>query len=493
MIRPDMKKIFLTLLTLFVFLIAIMLFNTYTFDSRQVHVEAAPKIDIPASAKEHMSRAITIPTVSNEDPSKIDSAAFFRFHEFIRNTYPMVDSLLGLTYINTFSMVYEWRGTDPSLKPIILMGHMDVVPVAEDNIDEWDHPPFGGEIRDGMIYGRGAIDDKVSVIGNLEAVELLLKRGFEPNRTVYLCFGHDEEIGGINGAMAIVEYLKNEGVQADFVLDEGFAISQGLVPGIDKDVALIGTAEKGFVSLKLSIALSGGHSSMPGEESAIDVLGRAVVKLVDNPFPLEVTPPVNDFMDNLGPEMPFSTKMAFANRWLLESVVTSNFAETPSGAAMLRTTTAPTIFNAGIKENVIPYNANATVNFRILPGTTIQEVKNRVATLINDDRIVISEGSFNSEAPQSSSTDSHGYITIRNTIKEIFPEALTTPNLVVGATDSRYYYPLSDDVYRFTPIHLNPETIQTFHGINERLSVEDFENAIRYYVRLIENSTTASE
>ncbi|MCA6075271.1 M20 family peptidase [Fulvivirga sedimenti] len=493
MIRPDMKKIFLSLLTIFIFLIAVMLFNTFTFDSQQVHVDPVPKIDIPASAKEHMSQAITIPTVSNEDPSKIDSAAFFRFHEFIKTTYPLADSLLGITKINTFSLIYEWKGTDPSLKPVILMGHMDVVPVAEENIDKWDHPPFGGEIRNGMIYGRGAIDDKVSVIGNLEAVELLLSRGFQPNRTIYLCFGHDEEIGGINGATAIVEHLKNKGVKAEFVLDEGFAISQGLVPGIDKDVALIGTAEKGFVSLKLSVALEGGHSSMPGEESAIDVLARAVVKLKDNPFPAEVTQPVNDFMDHLGPEMPFTQKVAFANRWLLEPVIMNSFSESASGSAMLHTTTAPTIFNAGIKENVIPYTANATVNFRILPGTSIQDVKNRVASLINDDRIVIGEGSFNSEAPQSSSTDSHGFVTIRNTIKEIFPEALTSPNLVVGATDSRYYYPLSDDVYRFTPIHLTPETIKTFHGINERLSVEDFENAIRYYVRLIENATSSIE
>lgn len=436
-----------------------------------------------------MAHAISIPTISNENPAEFDSAAFDRFNTFLTDNYPLSHQQMEVTPINKYSRIFKWKGTDPTLQPIILMGHLDVVPVADENRSKWQEAPFGQTIKEGVIWGRGAIDDKISVIGNLEATEQLIAEGYQPTRTIYLCFGHDEELGGLKGAVPIVEQLKSAGVEAAFVLDEGFAITQGLAPGVDQDLAMIGTAEKGFVSLTLAISLKGGHSSMPAPESAIDVLSRAIVKLKDQPFPAEITAPVADFMDHAGPEMPFMQKLAFANRWLLSSMIIGVFEGSGSGNAMVRTTTAPTIISAGIKENVIPYEAKATVNFRILPGTSIEQVKAHVAETIADDRIQIIEGNFSSEAQQSSPTNSMGYQMIRQTIHEVFPNTLSTPNLVIGATDSRYYYPLTPNVYRFTPIYLNQETISTFHGVNERIPVNDFENAIRYYIQLIKNST----
>lgn len=484
-----MKKILLAILALILIVAGYILFNTFTFPSKQISVEPAPEREIPASAKEHLAKALSIRTISNENPQDFDSAAFYQFREFVKNTYPLADSLLEVTYINEFSLVFKWQGSDPSLKPVILMGHLDVVPVATENLKKWTEDPFAGNIKDGIIWGRGAIDDKISVIGNLEAAELLLKEGFKPQRTIYLCYGHDEELGGLNGAVAIVKHLKEKGVEAEFVLDEGFAITQGLVPGTDKDVALIGTAEKGFVTLNLSVTMEGGHSSMPKEETAIDVLSGAVARLKDNPFPAVITQPVQDFMTHIGPEMPFMQKMAFANPVIFKPLIVSSLEKKPSGNALIRTTTAPTIISGGIKENVIPYEAHASVNFRILPGTSIAEVKERVIHTIDDDRIEVKEGSFNSEAPKSSGVDSFGYETIHTTIKQVFPQVVVTPNLVIGATDSRYYYPLSDHVYRFTPFYLNNENIATFHGVNERISVKDFENAVRFYVQLIENTS----
>ena len=484
-----MKKILLAILALILIVAGYILFNTFTFPSKQISVEPAPEREIPASAKEHLAKALSIRTISNENPQDFDSAAFYQFREFVKNTYPLADSLLEVTYINEFSLVFKWQGSDPSLKPVILMGHLDVVPVATENLKKWTEDPFAGNIKDGIIWGRGAIDDKISVIGNLEAAELLLKEGFKPQRTIYLCYGHDEELGGLNGAVAIVKHLKEKGVEAEFVLDEGFAITQGLVPGTDKDVALIGTAEKGFVTLNLSVTMEGGHSSMPKEETAIDVLSGAVTRLKDNPFPAVITQPVQDFMTHIGPEMPFMQKMAFANPVIFKPLIVSSLEKKPSGNALIRTTTAPTIISGGIKENVIPYEAHASVNFRILPGTSIAEVKERVIHTIDDDRIEVKEGSFNSEAPKSSGVDSFGYETIHTTIKQVFPQVVVTPNLVIGATDSRYYYPLSDHVYRFTPFYLNNENIATFHGVNERISVKDFENAVRFYVQLIENTS----
>ena len=484
-----MKNFFKILLSIVLILLIIVLVRTFTFSSKQLEVAAIDRIEIPDRAKDHLAEAIRIKTISNENPADFDSAAFYAFRNYLKETYPLSDSLLTTTYINTFSMIMEWKGSDASLNPIIMMGHLDVVPVADEDVARWSAEPFGGEIKDSVIWGRGAIDDKVNIIGSLEATELLLSKGFQPKRTVLFCFGHDEELGGLNGAIPIVEHLKNKGVKAEYVVDEGFAITQGLTPGVEKDVALIGTSEKGFVSLKLYVDIEGGHSSMPKKEAAIGVLSNAIVKLTENPFPAVITQPVADFMDNVGPEMGFVNKMAFANRWLFKPMIISILEGKPSGNAMIRTTTAPTIIDAGIKENVIPYQAEAVVNFRILPGESIQSVIDRVKDIIDDERIQISQGAFNSEAPGISGTASFGYQQINKTILEVFPGVVTTPNLVVGATDSRYYYELSDQVYRFTPIKINEGNINSFHGIDERIPVEDFENAIRFYVRLIENSS----
>ncbi|MEQ9165976.1 MAG: M20 family peptidase [Fulvivirga sp.] len=486
-----MKKILLFILLVALLLASVVLYNTFTFKSKQIQVEPVAKIDIPATAKDHMSQAIQIPTISNANPADFDSTAFDNFKKFVKDTYPLTDSLLEINYINEYSMVMKLAGSNETLKPVIFMGHLDVVPVPQENRSKWSADPFGGEIKNGQIWGRGAIDDKISVIGNMEALELLLGEGFSPERTIYFCYGHDEELGGVNGAIPIVNYLKEKGVEAEYVVDEGFAITKGMIPGIEKEVALIGTAEKGFVTYNLSIDIMGGHSSMPAPESAIDILSRAIVKLKDNLFPVELSQPVKDFMTYAGPEMPFVQKMAFANPWLFESMIMSTYSKTPSGNALIRTTTAPTIINAGVKDNVIPYQAKASVNFRILPGSSIEEVRNHVVEVIDDERIKVEIGDFASEPPRASPTDAFGYISLEKTNKEIFPEVLITPNLVIGATDSRHYYEICDNIYRFTPFHLNSENISTFHGIDERIPVADFEDAVRFYYQLIKNSGRA--
>jgi carboxypeptidase PM20D1 len=487
-----MKRLLLVILIVVLVATGYILFNTITFPSRQLIVEPVPHIEVPESSIENFSRALSIPTVSHEDPLEFDSAAFYAFRSFVKEAYPLTDSLLEVTYINEFSIMVKWQGSDPGLKPFIMLGHIDVVPVDRDDVAKWSVPPFSGEVKDGKIWGRGAIDDKISVIGNLEAVEMLLQEGFQPGRSLYLCFGHDEEIGGYNGAVAIVDHLKNLNVEAEFILDEGFAITQGMVPGMEKDVALIGTAEKGFLSLELAVSIEGGHSSMPAGETAIDVLARAVVKLKDDPFPSQISPPVRDFMAYAGPEMSsFTARLAFANPGIFRPIIIGNLENEPSGNALVRTTTAPTIFRAGIKDNIIPHQARATVNFRTLPGTSIADVKERVARIIDDGRITITEGPFSSESPGSSSVDTFGYETINRSIKEIFPEVIVAPNLVIGATDSRHYYPISDAIYRFVPFYLNKNNITTFHGIDEHLAVEDYKNSIRFYKRLIVNATSS--
>jgi carboxypeptidase PM20D1 len=481
------KKILSFIIFLAVFSAAYLLLNALNFSSRQLNYKAVEKIKINDSAIHHLSKAINIKTISPEHSVDFDSTQFEQFSDFLSTTYTQVEKKLTKKTINKFSYLYKWQGTDEQLKPAILVAHSDVVPIPGEDLNEWTVPPFSGEIKDGILWGRGTMDDKVGVIGILEAVEHLLKEEFTPQRTVYLAFGHDKEIGGINGAQSIVNYLKQEGVHADFVLDEGFSITRGLVPGVLTDLALIGIAEKGFASLSLSVKIDGGPSSTPNSETEIKVLANAITKLENKPFPAEFTLPVQLFLEYVGPEMRFQEKLVFANSKLFRSVILGNYQQTNTGRAVVQTTMVPTLFNSGIKEKVIPSMASATINFRILPGLTIEQLISDVTATIDDDRIKISLTGLHSEASKVSSTSSASYAILNKSIKEVFPKLLTAPNLLIRTTDGRYYEEISENVYRFLPIHLNPYNVKAIHGIDENIAVNEFEDAIRFYIQLIKN------
>lgn len=483
-----MKKFFKIIGLLLVLFVAYILFKTFTFTSQQLEVDPVAKIAVPEGAVARLSEALKIKTISFEDEADFDSAAFEAFNQFLATQFPLADSLLEKQLFNQYSHLYTWQGTNPGLAPIILMAHLDVVPIASP--DQWTEDPFGGAVKDGVIWGRGTIDDKFSVLGILESVEMLLAEGFQPQRTIYLSFGHDEEVGGEKGAEAIVAYLKEKGVKAEFVLDEGYAITQQLIPGVQPDVAFIGVAEKGSSTIELVVEQEGGHSSRPDKETSIDILANAIAKLKANPMEATFSVAMHGFMDQIGPEMPFVNKMGFANRGIFKSLIVNTY-ENASGAgnALLRTTTAPTIFQAGIKENVIPYRARALVNFRIIPGQTGDDVMAHVVNTVDDERVQVQFHGFNTDPSPVSPMDSEGYNIINTTIKQTFDGVLTAPNLVIAATDSRHFTGISDNVYRFVPYHINEDNISSFHGINERIPVSDYEDAIRFYRQLILNST----
>lgn len=485
----SMKKSLLLLLGVLLLFIGYLSTNTFTFKSRQAKYKPVNDIEISSEAKKHLSEALQIQTISNENPAEFDSTEFRRFAEFLEKTYPLTNSQLERKVFNSYSFLYKWEGTDSNLKPIILMAHLDVVPVIEENLPSWKHAPFGGEIINDTIWGRGAIDDKGSIISIMESVESLLSENFTPKRSVYLAFGHDEEIGGLKGAQAISAYLASQNIKAEFVLDEGGTFVQGVIPGVEKEVALVGIAEKGFLTLELSVNIEGGHSSMPERETAIDVLASAVSKLKNNPFPAKISKPIEGFINYLGPEMSLLNKLAFANNFIFRPIIISVYEKSASGNALIRTTTSPTIFKSGVKENIIPQYATASINFRIAPETSIKSVIEYVENIMNDERIKIKTGSFNSEASKVSSTDSFGFKTLQRTIAETNPDVLFTPYLVIGATDSRFFESISDNIYRFFPIKITPENIKSFHGLNERVPVAEFENSIRFYTQLIKNST----
>lgn len=483
-----LKKTLLFLLLAFVLFVAYLIINTLNFDSKQLTVAPTTPIKGSPTAINHFAEALKIKTVSPENTADFDSLQFKKFNTFLRDTYPLADSLLEKKIFNSFSHLYKWQGSDTSLKPIILMGHLDVVPVINKNLSEWNVDPWSGTIKNDTVWGRGTIDDKVGVIGIMEAVEHLLTENFKPNRTVYFAFGHDEEIGGRLGAVVMANYLNEQGVTAEYVLDEGGVISQGLVPDMTREVALIGTAEKGYLSLNLKVRLEGGHSSMPGKETAIDVMAKAVSALKSNPLPAKITIPLEGFMEYVGPEMPFLNKMVFANKSVLGPLLLKAYEATSSGNAQIRTTTSPTIFNSGVKDNIIPLTASATINFRILPETTTEDVIAHVKSVMNDERITITKGGFVSEPSKLSATDNEQFKILNTTILQLFPNVVVAPYLVVGGTDSRHYGELTDNIYRFSPIHLNKNNQKSFHGLNERVAVSDFYDAIAFYVQLIQNS-----
>ena len=282
---------------------------------------------------------------------------------------------------------------------------MDVVPAEPETDGKWEHDPFAGDVADGFIWGRGAIDNKSAVLGTLEAVEMLLDEGFRPARTIYLAYGHDEEVGGTHGARQTATLLKSRGVELEMVLDEGGVIGSGILPGIVEPVALVGVAEKGFVTIELRTRVPSGHTSLPPLQSAVGIVSAAVARLELNPMPARMEGATRGLFDRIGPHFPLVQRAVFANLWLTRAIVTRRLASSPATNAMVRTTTAPTMFEAGTKDNMLPSSARAVVNFRILPGDSVSTVLDHVRRVVDDDRVDIKTvGRFSAEPSAMTST-----------------------------------------------------------------------------------------
>tara|TARA_R110002072_G_scaffold118716_4_gene251176 strand:+ start:4250 stop:5695 length:1446 start_codon:yes stop_codon:yes gene_type:complete len=467
-------------------LLIIVLVRTFNFQSPEKY-SAYDRLEVKAYP-DILAKALSFETISHK-AGMIDDSAFSKFHLFLENSFPLVHQKLKLEKLNKYSLLFHWEGLDPQLDPIVIMAHQDVVPAEYSSLDKWDYPPFSGVQTDSFIYGRGSLDDKGSLISILNACEELLKINFKPNRSMLFCFGHDEEIGGKDGGLAIAQLLENRGIRAHMVLDEGGNIVSGLVPGIDKPVALVGTSEKGYVSLELSAEIPGGHSSMPNSKTAIGQINKALYKLEQNPLPNRITEPLHGFISCIGPELPFSQKMAFANTWLFQPLIFKVYEGSASGSALIHSTQVATIFQSGIKDNVIPNRAKATVNYRLLPGDEPSFILERARKLIGDSlvKIRIFED-FSISASPVSDYKSEAFRSIGKSIKAVFPEAIVSPYLVIAATDSRHFYNISDHVYRFAPIVLTKEDLPRLHGINERISILGYEKSVRFYATLMKNS-----
>ena len=482
------RLLFRFFLLLLIILIGIFIIKTISFSSKQIEVEpiaAWTKID---QSTERLSAVTQIKTTSF--PERIDTAAFISLNHYLDSQYVLVDSILQKYPINEYSRVYKWQGKKSGLDPICLMAHMDVVPVEGESLKQWTEGPYSGKIDQEFVWGRGTLDDKVSILGMLEAIEKLLQKGYQPERTVYLAFGHDEEVSGLNGAKSIARWFKQQKIHFEYVLDEGSIVLEKALPGLEEPLAIIGNAEKGYMTLTLKVALNtGGHSSMPPRETAIGILSKAISSLEENPCPARMEGSTLDLLNYAGPETSFPLKTVFANLWFFKKILINIFNKKPTTSAVIRTTTAPTILKAGFKENALPTEALAMVNFRIIPGETINSVVEFVRETIDDERIEILVDKEKSYDPTPiSSTDAFGFHVIQKSVSEVFPEAAIAPGLVIATTDSRHFQEVTDNIYRFLPVQLKSEDLKRIHGIDERINIESYQKVIQFYYQLILNS-----
>jgi carboxypeptidase PM20D1 len=484
-------RLFLRLLALgLVILVVVLLVNTLRLPNHQLGaVPPAPVLRLPAdSATAHLAGALRIAAISRTRYADTDTAAFDSLAAYLTRTFPRVHQQLKLQTVNHYGRLYEWTGTDPALKPLLLLAHQDVVPVLPGTEALWTRPPFAGQQAGGYLYGRGALDDKLNLLGELEAVEYLLASGYQPRRTVLLAFGHDEETQGRRGAGALAALIGQKYPVLEMVLDEGGTIKTDGVAGLMQPVALVGISEKGYLSLVLSATGQGGHSSMPPALTSIGRVAAAVARLEAAPFPARLNGGIGATLDYLAPAVPFGRRLVFANQWLFGPLIRRQLAGAPATNAAIRTTTAPTIIAGGDKDNVLPIGASATVNFRLLPGDSVAAVVRRVRELIADSLVQVRPLGEGREASPVSRTDNAAFAALHRTIKGVFPQVLVAPYTVLGATDARTYAPLCPQAtYRFMPALVNQAAIESIHGTNERLGVANYQQVIRFYAALIQN------
>lgn len=475
--------------------VGLLLARWLTVASVQVHPEPLDVVVEGNEVASILSDLVQIPTVSRADGT-VDSEAFDHLHALLESRFPRVHANLERRFIAApgdpvvdgeqsaygHSVVYVWEGSDASLDPGALLAHLDVVPV--ENRDAWSVDPFSGLVDDQFVWGRGTLDDKQGVVMTLAAVEQLLAEGFVPKRTIYLCYGHDEEVSG-SGAKAIADTLLAEGVRLAWVLDEGGAIVEGVMDGLDQPVGMIGISEKGFTTLEIIARGTGGHSSMPPPSTAAGQLALAVTRLEARPMPASLSGPTGQMMDTLAPEAGFPMGLVMANKDLLAPVVKAVMSGKPKTNATLRTTTAVTMLEGSVQANVLPQRARAVVNFRVAPGDSAETVLAHVRDAVGEGFEVNLLGGIDSKPSPVSRTEGAAWLALQTAARQSFPEAVVSPYLTLGATDARHYTGLSEHVYRFSPYRVTGQDLDRIHGVDERISIENLARGTGFYIRFL--------
>ncbi len=507
-----MKKFLFIILSILIIIIIIVLIKTFTYPFKKINLKASEgwKFVKDDSAIQRLSGGLKIPTVSSGELGTFDYSTFDIIKEYLKTSYPLIYQNAEFTEVNKYGLVFKLKGSNSSLDPILFLSHTDVVPPGDADVkdksenifrpddkplpavskvaEDWDFGPFSGAVANGRIYGRGSIDMKGMLFSLMESMNNLIRNKHIPQRDIYLAFGFDEEVGGQQGAVKIAEYFKSKNLKFDAVYDEGgLILEKGSVVGIDADVAVIGCAEKGFLSVKIKVKGLGGHASMPPMESAIGKAAIIMQRLENDQMKPMITPLIKEFFTNIGGSMSFVNRMGIANQWLLKPVLLSQLTKNNSTNALVRTTTALTMMKGSDAPNVLSPEVEFVVNFRLLPGNSVKEVKEHIANATKGFDVEIEEIDSVKEASAVSPSHTKAFKLIEAAIKEIHPTAIATPYLTVGATDAYKYQIVSKNIYRFMPIKINDAEKQSIHSTNEYLSIENYMKMIHYFEYIMTN------
>lgn len=443
-------------------------------------------IIVRPSAVQHLAEAVRFETVSNHDSSQTDWGAFRAFQSWLEETYPLSHKTMRLQRISFYTLHYTWEGSDDTLEPILLTAHQDVVPAGE--LSGWKHPPFNGEVDGGYLWGRGTLDVKNQIICIFEAAEELLREGFRPKRSIHLCFGHDEEIGGFEGAAVAADLFVDEGLSFSMVLDEGGAVTEDMLEGIDRPIATIGIGEKGYMDLDIHCESPGGHASMPLKQTSLSRLAGAIYTIQNKQPHTRLTEAPKQMFLALGPYMGLTNRIVIANLWLFRPLFLKIMEKSPASNAMIRTTFAATMAKGSSAPNVLPAEADGLINVRLLHGDSPDEVLSYVKGIVNDDQLSFSAS--RAEGPSSlSPTDNQEFARLTGCVAQVFPDAVISPYLMVGGSDARKYERSSRAIYRFSPYQLTAEELGTMHSYDERISLENIYRGVAFYREVIRSFT----
>ncbi|MCU1513772.1 MAG: acetylornithine deacetylase [Microbacteriaceae bacterium] len=437
-----------------------------------------------SDAIQNLRALVRIPTVSRLDSATTDWAPFREFVDALPGLYPATHSALTRELVLEHSMLYRWAGRSDG-SPSVLMAHYDVVAATAEG---WEHPPFAAELigegEEQLIWGRGTLDDKGSLVAVLEAVEAQVLAGFQPTNDIYLCFGHDEETLS-TGIQAVVQLLQSRGIHPALVLDEGGAVVEGIFPGVDSPIAVVGVSEKGSLNVTLTVDQQGGHASTPPKFSATARLARAIVRLNGRPFRSGFPATTAEMVRTLGAHSSVPLRWVFTNLWLTRPLLKSLFGRlSDETAAMIRTTQAVTMLGAGQAANALAERATANVNIRVAVDSSVAEAVEHVRRAVDDKLVAISIDQANEPSPVSLTTGPQWQL-IDSIIGEVFPGTIVTPYVMLGATDSRFFTQLSSSVYRFSPFEMSGAERATLHARNERMHTATFLRGVEFYTRLV--------
>lgn len=429
-----------------------------------------------------LQKLVQCKTVSYNDHALEDDGEFQKLIDLLPELYPQVFKTCSFRQLPDRGLLFRWEGKQHDA-PAVMMAHYDVVPVVE---EMWEKPPFAGIIEDGVLWGRGTLDTKVTFNGVLSAANHLIAKGFTPENDIYFAFSGGEEVNG-KGAVNIVNYFKEQGITPALVVDEGGAVVENVFPGVKAPCAMIGIAEKGMMNVRYTVRSGGGHASAPLPKSPVTDLAKACRRVVDNPFKMHITKPVAEMFDTLGRHSSFVYKLIFSNLWCFKPVL--NMICKSSGGemnALVRTTTAFTMMEGSTARNVIPAKASMVSNMRLNPADSVASAAEYLKKTVADEAVQI-EVLESNEPSRISQTGCESYNKVASAVAGTWKGCITTPYLMVQCSDSRHWGIISDKVYRFSAMDLTKEERGTIHGNNERIRLECLHRAVEFYIRLMGN------